>query len=203
MTQPPIARLARYVTRVEEACLNIDGATWFSPRDPGLIQGLVLDVGAPPPTSSASVHLALMGPVRRKLLAEGQVPVAGFPTLDRVPLIRAGISMGPVSVEVSEHPSEPVLDLSGWEDAAELSVLVRERPVYVGGFGQDPGVIPHIGSANPGWYRLRVHARGRSVARDLVVSEPTEEYLIQAWRAGPAEPVALTGPGRKPSGEEP
>ena len=120
------------------------------------------------------------------------MPVAGFPTLDGVPLIRTGISMGPVSVEVSEYPSAPVLDLFGWEDVAELSVLVRERPVYVGGFSQDPSAIPHIGSANPGWYRLRVHVRGRSVAPDLVVSEPTEEYLVQAWRAGPAEPVALT-----------
>ena len=192
MTQPPIARPATtYVTRVEEACLNINGATWFSPRDPGLIQGLVLDLGAPPQISPAPERLALMGLGRRKL-AEGRVPVAGFPTLDHEPLIRAGISMGPVSVEVSEHLSEPVLDLSGWEDAAELSVLVRERPVYVGGFGQEPSVVPHIGSANPGWYRLRLHARGRSVAPDLVVCEPTEEYLVQVWRAGPAEPLALT-----------
>jgi hypothetical protein len=180
------------VTRVEEGCLTIGGATWFSPRDPGRIEGLVLDLGAPPQVSSASVHLALVGPGRRELLAAGRMPVAGFPTLDSVPLIRTGISMGPVSVTVSEHPSTPTLDLSGWEDAAELSALVRELPVYVGGFSQDPGLIPHIGSANPGWYRLRVHARGRSVARDQVVSEPTEEYLIQVWRAGPAEPLALT-----------
>lgn len=193
MTQPPIGRPATtYVTRVEEACLNVNGATWFSPRDPGLIQGLVLDLGPSPQISPVSERLALMGPGRRKL-AEGRVAVAGFPTLDHEPLIRAGISMGPVSVELVEHSSRPRLDLSGWEDAAELSVLVRERPVYVGGFSQDPSVIPHIGSANPGWYRLRVHARGRSVAPDLVVSEPTEEYLIQVWRAGPAEPLALTG----------
>lgn len=179
------------MTRVEEGCLTIGGATWFSPRDPGLIRQLVLDVDAPPQVSSASARLALIGPGRRDLAA-GRVPVAGFPTLDHVPLIRTGISMGPVAVEVSEHPSRPVRDLSGWEDAAELSVLVRDRPVYVGGFDQDPGVIPNIGSVTPGWYRLRVHARGRSVARDQVVSEPTEEYLIQVWRAGPAEPLALT-----------
>ena len=86
----------------------------------------------------------------------------------------------------------PTLEASYWEDIAEFSVLVRGEPAYVGGFSQDYGTIPRIGSAAPGWYRLRVHATGRSVAPDLVVDEPTEEYLIQVWRASPAEPLALT-----------
>lgn len=179
----------RYTTRVEEACLNVYGATWLPPRDTGLIKRLVLDVGAPPRV--APPQLALIGSGRRNL-AKGRVVVAGFPTLDRVPLIKAGISMGPVSVEVSRHASVPAFEVADWEDAAEFSVLVRDEPGYVGGFSQDHRAAARIDAAGPGWYRLRVHAKGRAVAPDLVVTDPTEEYLIQVWRAGPAEAVALT-----------
>jgi hypothetical protein len=100
--------------------------------------------------------------------------------------------MGPVAVEVRELEAEPQLELSGWEDVAEFSVLVREKPAYIGGFDQDFRTTPRIGTAGPGWYRLRVHARGRATAPDLVVTEPTEDYLIQVWRAEPSEPLALT-----------
>lgn len=100
--------------------------------------------------------------------------------------------MGPVSADVSEHSSMPTLEAPYWEDIAEFSALVRDKPAYVCGFSQDCRSIPRIGSVGPGWYRLRVHAGGRSVAPDLVVDEPTEEYLIQVWRASPAEPLALT-----------
>ncbi|MGI5187539.1 hypothetical protein ACQEVI_05265 [Promicromonospora sp. CA-289599] len=180
----------RYTTRVEEACLNVHGATWSPPRDTGLIKRLVLDMGAPPQVGPPG--LALIGPGRRNL-AEGRVAIAGFPTLDRTPLIRAGISMGPVVVEVSRHVLPPAFEASDWQDAAEFSVLVRDKTAYVGGFSQDHRTASRIDSAGPGWYRLRVHAKGRAAAPDLVVAEPTEEYLIQVWRAGPAEPVALTG----------
>ena len=179
----------RYVTRVEEACLEVHGVTWLSPRDAGLIRGLVLDVGVP--LSNSMPRFALMGSGRQHL-AEGRVPIGGFPNLERAPTVRTGISMGPVSVEVSEVGSMPAVEVSGWEDVAEFSVLVRDRPAYLGGFSQDDRDVPRIGTAGPGWYRLRVHARGRSVAPDLVVDEPTEEYLVQVWRAGPGEAVALS-----------
>jgi hypothetical protein len=175
---------------VEDACLNVHGATWLPPRDAGHIEWLVLDVGAPPEVTSP--QLALIGPGRRNL-AEGRVAIAGFPTLDRAPLIRAGISMGPVAVDVSQHASVPALEASDWEDVAELSVLVRDKPAYVGGFSQDHLTASRIDAAGPGWYRLRVRAKGRAVAPDLVVTEPTEEYLIQVWRAAPSEPIALPG----------
>ncbi|MFI2366672.1 hypothetical protein [Promicromonospora sp. NPDC019610] len=171
----------RYVIRVEEACLEVHGVTWLSPRDASLIRGLVLDVGVP--LSNSMPVFALMGPGRQNL-AEGRVPIAGFPNLERAPVVRTGISMGPVSVELSDVGSMPALEVSAWEDVAEFSVLVRDKPAYLGGFGQDDRDVPRIGTAGPGWYRLLVHTRGRSVAPDLVVAEPTEEYWCRCGGRG-------------------
>jgi hypothetical protein len=179
----------RYLTRVEESCLNVHGTSWLPPHVPGLIKHLVLDVSAPP--ESPSDISRLIGPGRR-YQPRRPAAVDRLPVLDRAPLIRAGISMGPVSVEVREYEAEPRREPSGWEDVAEFSVLVRDKPAYIGGFNQDFRTTPDIGTAGPGWYRLRVHARGRATAPDLVVTEPTEDYLVQVWRADHAEPLALT-----------
>jgi hypothetical protein len=43
--------------------------------------------------------------------------------------------------------------------------------------------VPQIGvlTSGPGAYRLRVHARGRDIARGRFVDEPTEDYPLQVW----------------------
>ncbi|MFE5923541.1 hypothetical protein [Streptomyces sp. NPDC056468] len=46
--------------------------------------------------------------------------------------------------------------------------------------------LPVLSFNGPGYYRLRVHARGRDTATDLAPDEVTEWYLIQAWRAATA-----------------
>lgn len=43
----------------------------------------------------------------------------------------------------------------------------------------------------PGWYRMRVHASGRSANPDGVSDEPVEDYLIAVWPQEPAESVVI------------
>jgi hypothetical protein len=49
-----------------------------------------------------------------------------------------------------------------------------------------PAGFPVLTQAGAGGYRIRVHARGRDTAPDLVALEPVEWYLIQVWPAPPA-----------------
>ncbi|WP_269856980.1 hypothetical protein [Streptomyces sp. RPT161] len=55
-----------------------------------------------------------------------------------------------------------------------------------GAIEDEPEEMP-ISAAGPGWYRLRVYARGRdqgAEAIDLDIDDdPVEEYLIQSWPA--------------------
>ncbi|MEV4342725.1 hypothetical protein [Streptomyces sp. NPDC049590] len=51
--------------------------------------------------------------------------------------------------------------------------------------------LPSLVAAGPGSYRLRVHARGRDLAVDLVPDTITEHYLLQCWPAPPAPPSVL------------
>jgi hypothetical protein len=48
--------------------------------------------------------------------------------------------------------------------------------------GPVDGLAP-LSPAGPGWYRLRVHAHGRSILPDKVGAEPVEEYLLVTWPA--------------------
>jgi hypothetical protein len=50
-------------------------------------------------------------------------------------------------------------------------------------------------TSRPGWYRARVHARGRDLDYDGEAFEPTEDYLIQLWLGADA-PELIRGTGR-------
>ncbi|WP_329547970.1 hypothetical protein OG548_31675 [Streptomyces sp. NBC_01356] len=52
--------------------------------------------------------------------------------------------------------------------------------------GPVDGLAP-LSPAEPGWYRLRVHARGRNILPDKVSAEPVEDYLLLAWPAPQAD----------------
>ncbi|MEV1238716.1 hypothetical protein [Nonomuraea sp. NPDC049750] len=45
--------------------------------------------------------------------------------------------------------------------------------------------LPNLAWQGAGFYRLRVHARGRDTKPDGVASTPVEQYLITSWRAEP------------------
>ncbi|QZY20236.1 hypothetical protein [Streptomyces decoyicus] len=50
---------------------------------------------------------------------------------------------------------------------------------------------PALNPQGPGWYRMRVHASGRSINPDGVSEEPVEDYLIAVWPQEPAESVVI------------
>lgn len=128
----------------------------------------------------------------------------------RHPLILAGVNMGPVRIQVEprDNPPDPGADLAPWEEVVEISIEAGSDPVLVVG-GQDTvDLATQITAGGPGWYRLRVHTTGRDSARDLVVTEPVERYLVQSWPQEHAEPtpiaVARAAPMRRvPVGTEP
>ncbi|GAB2461665.1 GNAT family N-acetyltransferase [Xylanimonas ulmi] len=122
--------------------------------------------------------------------------------LVRGPLrILTGVACGPVRVALSARPHPAEDPDPGWEDVAEVSVLAGSRSVLRPGpvTVADPGGRAAAGQERldafgPGWYRLRVHARGRDRRYDHVVEDPVEEYLVVAWPQAepqPARPVAV------------
>lgn len=52
--------------------------------------------------------------------------------------------------------------------------------------GPVDGLAP-LSPAGPGWYRLRVHARGRDTLPDKTGPEPVEDYLVMTWPAPRAD----------------
>jgi hypothetical protein len=134
-----------YMARVSESCLAIHGCAWLPPGDPGVIAQLVLDAEA-----GAEVRSVIPAP-------EGP----GNVHLVRVPVIRTGISMGPVSVTLATHDGPPPVELAGSDDAAEFSIFAVNQPAFVGGFGDASSPSRIIELSGPGWYRLRVCASGR------------------------------------------
>lgn len=165
-----------YAARVSESCLAIHGCAWLPPGDSGVIAQLIMDAEA--------------GPEVRSVIPAPEGP--GDVHLVRAPVIRTGISMGPVSVTLAAHNAPPPVELDASVDAAEFSIFAVNQPAFVGGFGDASAPNRSIDLSGPGWYRIRVRASGRARARDLVVKEPVESYRIDVWRADYAQPLALT-----------
>ncbi|WP_327707015.1 hypothetical protein OG530_40370 [Streptomyces decoyicus] len=59
------------------------------------------------------------------------------------------------------------------------------------GYDITPDDLPALNPQGPGWYRMRVHASGRSINPDGVSEEPVEDYLIAVWPQEPADSVVL------------
>ncbi|MEW2527564.1 hypothetical protein [Streptomyces sp. NPDC047071] len=103
-------------------------------------------------------------------------------------LIATGIHTGPVRVQaISSAAPPPAPDEAdqSWEEIIEVTVQAPRAELRVESLHD--GVIselPLLSAQGPGPYRLRVHARGRDIARDKVRREPTEDYLLLAWPAG-------------------
>jgi hypothetical protein len=87
--------------------------------------------------------------------------------------IHTGIHSGYVAVRVGtlEHPL-PVLTKS-WDAVVEAPYETTTGQVFVSEWGGGPVVgLPSLVTEDQDTYRLRVHAKGRDIARDLVVREP-------------------------------
>lgn len=110
--------------------------------------------------------------------------------MDHGAYILTGIHTGRVNVETRITSTPPPADTEGWEEVVEVSVHADEFDLGLNYFqGEGPDEPPALSDQGPGWYRMRVHARGRSLEPDGVSQEPIEDYLITAW---PQQPAAST-----------
>lgn len=106
------------------------------------------------------------------------------------PTLVTGIDSGPVRVEVGLFRAPLDVDGEGWDEAAEVSVLAGPGGMVIVGIEDGDSGVPRIGVGG-GPHRLRVYARGRSLAPGATVSAVTETYRIVAWPAPMAVPAVL------------
>ncbi|MBE7194349.1 MAG: hypothetical protein INR66_17935 [Gordonia polyisoprenivorans] len=115
---------------------------------------------------------------------------------ERHVVINTGIASGPVRVGVSVFEGPSGLVIETYEDVAQASITIADEPLQLinvlGELAED--FSDELAGAT-GLRGLRVSATGRDRARDQVVDEPTEEYLIQIFSTvGPLEPALLREP---------
>ncbi|WP_157621669.1 hypothetical protein [Saccharothrix sp. NRRL B-16348] len=113
-------------------------------------------------------------PDRRNGLVDGQFGLC---------VVFTGIHTGRALVAVELFEETPAYgDLNEWEEVVEVSFEAPHGNVVVTGIEADAfGSFPVLTPYGPGWYRVRLHARGRDTAVDLVASEPVEHYLVHIW----------------------
>jgi hypothetical protein len=126
------------------------------------------------------------------VLDAGEIPVqtADWSNALAVPmsqgaLIVTGIHTGAIRVTAIALTGPPdASEDAPWEEIVEVSVRVPTGLLRVESLEHGPvaGLAP-LSPAGPGWYRLRVHARGRNVLPDKVSAEPVEDYLLMTWQA--------------------
>lgn len=104
-------------------------------------------------------------------------------------VVRTGAYAAPVEVEVELLGSEPGQPEPDWEDVVELSLRCGDRILVAELMEAPKAAIVR----EPGWYRLRVCARGRDAGEERgevgARAKIIEHYLIQAW---PAPAAAAT-----------
>jgi hypothetical protein len=116
---------------------------------------------------------------------EPPVPANGlFSVLPGKMTIYVGASSGAVNVTVEPRGDAPeAVVLDEWDEVIEADVEVPAGQLGVRAIMADSPDLPLLSAHGPGLYRVRVHARGRDIAFDLVAFEAVEDYLIQAWTA--------------------
>lgn len=101
-------------------------------------------------------------------------------------VINTGIHTGTVRVRVAVLLSAPP-DSDGdgeWDEIVEVSVHTSHGRLRVDAFEEGAvASLPLLSTAGPGWYRLRVHARGRNIAPDRVQLDAVEDYHLSIWQA--------------------
>jgi hypothetical protein len=103
-------------------------------------------------------------------------------------MVLTGISSGRVEVgaEALDGPP-PRADLDAWDEIVEISASAPAGRLAVAALMDSvPPGLPGLCSAGPGFYRVRVHARGRDNAPDAASHRPVEAYRILTWPAPPA-----------------
>lgn len=107
-----------------------------------------------------------------------------------IAIIATGIHTGKVAISVEVYTESPEVVPEGWDEVVEISLEAVLGSMSVCGLeSQAPAHFPSLTPEGPGWYRIRVHARGRDTAVDLTASTPVEDYLIMVWPAPQAPEI--------------
>jgi hypothetical protein len=106
-----------------------------------------------------------------------------------------GTHTGRIRITVDVRDDEPAPDFDAWSMAVDISHhsntgRTRLCEWDVGGRPEPGNLTP----AGPGWYRVRVRARGRDAARAagtacIDADPPLEEHTVNIWPAPPAPDV--------------
>ncbi|MFD8968924.1 hypothetical protein ACFV0C_28715 [Streptomyces sp. NPDC059568] len=129
-------------------------------------------------------------------------------------VILSGTHTGYLRLTVEFSDSEPPTEFSEWESVVDVSYHSGKGLLFLkvpgGETLHDADNFAHEG---PGWYRIRVHTRGRDEGQMLDATEeqpddPVEHHLITIWRARPKKEAVhkiedrfgrrLWNPSRKP-----
>ncbi|MFE7834929.1 hypothetical protein ACFU53_02300 [Streptomyces sp. NPDC057474] len=106
-------------------------------------------------------------------------------------VILSGTHTGYLRLNIELHDNEPHTDFAQWESAVEVSYHSAKGYLFLqvpgGETLREAGNLAHEG---PGWYRIRVHTRGRDEGQNLsgvadYPDDPVEDHLISIWRARP------------------
>lgn len=106
--------------------------------------------------------------------------------------VSTGIHTGRVEVGAEVVATAPPAQTTTWEEVVEISVRSIEGDLrIISAHDAVPTDLPALNPQGPGWYRIRVHAKGRATCADGTNEAPTEHYLITAWPQAPTAPVVL------------
>jgi hypothetical protein len=109
-------------------------------------------------------------------------------------IVRSGTNWGWIYFNLQRSETAAALGLDSWDEVVEFSMEFEDENACITSPLLDKtSYVPGLSAAGPGWYRVRVHARGRdAAARDHRDddSDPLEEHLIQVWPAPPGPEIA-------------
>ncbi|GGU42885.1 hypothetical protein [Streptomyces violascens] len=112
-------------------------------------------------------------------------------------VVMTGTDTGGVTVtlDVRNQPPEQV-DTDAWDDVVEISLDCPGEYLAVTSDCEADEELPDFTDAQPGPFRIRVHARGRDAGEEASLNdidgdaEPVEEHLVIAWPA-PVAPETI------------
>jgi len=102
--------------------------------------------------------------------------------------VLSGSQVGRCAVTTRVHEVGQQRPDDEWEDVVEFSLQINGAVVVTDLVDNDPRVT---WLERPGWWRVRVSARGRAASSGVMehsaTDEPAEGYLLEAWPASPAD----------------
>lgn len=115
---------------------------------------------------------------------------------ENLAVIFTGTEAGSVDLRVQWHDGVPARGDDGeWDEIVEFSLEFEDDEI--GGISSLDDAAGQFSSvpelAGAGWYRFRLHARGRDFAHEVitVTGTPREEHLLQVWPAPHADVAIL------------